>query len=59
MNFIVFLDAQDKPVHELGYWRNVDAAEGADNAGLGHASGQIASQESGLVNGKSAAVKVV
>ncbi len=38
---------------------NVDAAVGGDNAGLGHTSGQVASQEGGLVDGKAGAVQIV
>ena len=59
MNLIVFLDTQNKAIHEDGHGRNVDAAVGGNNTGLGHTSGQVASQEGSFVDGKARAVQVV
>ena len=47
--FIVVRNATGEAVHEDGHGRDREAAKGADLAGLGHASGQVTSQECGLV----------
>jgi len=59
VNFVVEFNTQNKSIHEDFHGRNLDATVGGDNASLGHSSGQVASQESGLIDGKAGPVQVV
>src|SRR5690606_40203882 len=52
LHLVVVLDAGLKAVHEDGDGGQRDAAEGADDTRLGHAGGQVASQEGSLIGGE-------
>ena len=52
MALVILLRAQCETVHVPGDSRDLDAAEGAELAGLGDAGSQIASQECCLIGGE-------
>jgi len=49
VDLVVVLDTRHVTIHEDGDGGELDAAEGTDGAGLGHACGQVPRQEGGLV----------
>ena len=50
-HLVVVLHAGIEAVHEGGHGGELDAAEGADLAGLGDGGSQVTGQEAGLVDG--------
>jgi hypothetical protein len=55
---VVVVHAVGEADHEVGDGRDVDAAEGADRAGLAHARGQVAGQEGRLAGVEEQALDV-
>ncbi len=49
LNFVVLGNALGETIHEDGNGGDGQTAEGSDLTGLGHASGEVASQEGGFV----------
>ncbi len=51
MHLVVLPHTLGKAIHKDGHRGDFDAAKGAHHAGLGHARGEVASQEGGLIGG--------